>query len=103
MRQNSVQHFKTICYRESKLESIFEIFLIIQPKHVLDTQKNRLNETALLSTQNKCIKTDGKEINCNFYIFIPNLLKKGDWDISIASIRTHEWTPVGYLKFQKFL
>ena len=33
-------------------------FLISQPKHVLGTQKNRLNETVLLSTQNY-VKTDG--------------------------------------------
>ena len=31
------------------------IFLISQPKHVVGTQKNRLNETVLLSTQNKCL------------------------------------------------
>ena len=29
-------------------------FLISQPKHVVGTQKNHLNETALLSTQNIC-------------------------------------------------
>ena len=29
-------------------------FLISQPKHVVGTQKNRLNETVLLSTQNIC-------------------------------------------------
>ena len=29
-------------------------FLISQPKHVVDTQKNRLNETVLLCTQNTC-------------------------------------------------
>ena len=29
-------------------------FLIFQRKHMLDTQKNRLNEKVLLSTQNKC-------------------------------------------------
>ena len=30
------------------------IFLISEPKHVVGTQKNRLNETVLLSTQNIC-------------------------------------------------
>ena len=30
-------------------------FLIPQPKHVVGTQKNRLNETILLNTQNKCL------------------------------------------------
>ena len=30
------------------------IFFISQPKHVVGTQKNRLNETVLLSTQNIC-------------------------------------------------
>ena len=30
------------------------IFFISHPKHV-GTQKNRLNETVLLSTQNKCL------------------------------------------------
>ena len=29
-------------------------FLISQPKHVVGTQKNRLNETVLLSTKNIC-------------------------------------------------
>ena len=29
-------------------------FLISRPKHVVGTQKNRLNETVLLSTQNIC-------------------------------------------------
>ena len=31
------------------------IFLISYPKHVVGTQKNRLNETVLLSTQNTCL------------------------------------------------
>ena len=31
-------------------------FLISQPKHVMGTQKNRLNETVLLSTRNICQK-----------------------------------------------
>ena len=31
-------------------------FLISQPKHDVGTQKNRLNETVLLSTQNICLK-----------------------------------------------
>ena len=31
-------------------------FLINQNMHVVDTQKNRLNETVLLSTQNMCLK-----------------------------------------------
>ena len=30
-------------------------FIIFQPKHVLGTQKNRLIETILLSTQNTCL------------------------------------------------
>ena len=30
------------------------IFVISQPKHVMGTQKNRLSETVLLSTQNIC-------------------------------------------------
>ena len=29
-------------------------FLIFQPKHVVGSQKNRLIETVLLSTHNKC-------------------------------------------------
>ena len=29
-------------------------FLISQPKHVVGTEKNRLDETVLLSTQNIC-------------------------------------------------
>ena len=29
-------------------------FLIFQPKHDVGTQKNRLNETVLLCTQNIC-------------------------------------------------
>ena len=37
---------------ESAYQNI--IFLISQPKHVVGTQKNRLNETVLLSTQNIC-------------------------------------------------
>ena len=31
------------------------IFFISQPKHVVGTQKNHLNETVLLSTQNTCL------------------------------------------------
>ena len=31
------------------------IFFISHPKHVVGTQKNRLNETVLLSTQNTCL------------------------------------------------
>ena len=31
-------------------------FLISQPKHVVGTQKNCLDDTVLLSTQNTCIK-----------------------------------------------
>ena len=38
-------------------ENLIFLFLIPQPKHMLyivGTQKNRLNETVLLSTQNIC-------------------------------------------------
>ena len=31
------------------------IFFISHPKHVVGTQKNRLNETVLLSIQNTCL------------------------------------------------
>ena len=51
------------------------IFLISQPKHVVGTQKNRLNETVLLSTRNIYIyvKNDGQE---NIYNFMHALMEK---------------------------
>ena len=41
-------------YAGLQIESVYLkiIFLISEPKHVVGTQKNRLNETVLLSTQN---------------------------------------------------
>ena len=44
------------------------IFLISQPKHVVGTQMNRLNEMVLYSTQNM-IKLTSRKINENFKLF----------------------------------
>ena len=38
------------------------IFLFLNQKYVVGTQKNRLNETVLLSTQNIMLKLMGKKI-----------------------------------------
>ena len=35
--------------------------LVSQPKHVMDDQKNRLNETVLLSTQKHMLELKGKK------------------------------------------
>ena len=45
-------------------------FLMAQPKHVMGTQKNRLNETVLLSTQNN-VKLMDKKI---FTVLCPKIL-----------------------------
>ena len=56
-----------------KSEELKIIFLISQPKHnfyyVVGTQKNRLNETVVLSTQNM-LKLMGKKINTILSFFV---------------------------------
>ena len=48
------------------------LVLISQPKHVVGTQKNGLNETVLLSTQNKAnVLTDRLE---NIHSLTPKIL-----------------------------
>ena len=51
------QHRHRPCLQNqtSRLESIIIKYFISQPKHVVGTQKNSLNEMVLLSTQNKCL------------------------------------------------
>ena len=48
------------------------IFSIFQPKHVVGTQKSRLNETVLLSTQN-IFSTDKKIITTFLFKKLTNL------------------------------
>ena len=45
-----------VCYSRPLVKSAYQNinFLISQPKHVVGTQKNRLNETVLMITQNIC-------------------------------------------------
>ena len=52
----SQQRVKNGSHLRTLVKSVYRkfSFLISQPKHVVGTQKNRLNETVLLSTQNIC-------------------------------------------------
>ena len=65
------------------VKSVYQKFnsLISQPKHVVGTQKNRLNETVLLSTQNM-LKLMGKkilQINAKTFVYLNSCLPSKTW------------------------